>query len=183
MKRQLLLLLCLFIGISTSTVFAQSEDEGIKTCLNNYLEGITKGDTARLNKAFHPNALLKTVNATSGKIQDFAVKNFIARTPAGGLQATPSILNYSYAGVSASSAIELSSPDFKYIDLLSMLKINGEWKIVARVFSRVEPGVELISPMGGSAKPTSGKSSSGGGSASKPAPAKVKKPKSDDDWR
>jgi hypothetical protein len=179
MKTYAILLLFLSLGFSSTKVLAQSEDDAIKTCINNYLEGITKGDTARLNKAFHPNALLKTVNATSGKIQDFAVKNFIARTPAGGLQATPSILNYSYAGVSASSAVELSSPDFKYIDLLSLLKINGEWKIVARVFSRVEPGVELISPMGGSKTTTK----SSGGSTSKPAAPKPKKPKSDDDWK
>ncbi len=181
MKTSKLYIITLLLGFIAQPLFAQSEDEAIKTCINNYLEGITKGDTARLNRAFHPNALLKTVNSNSGKIQDFAVKNFIAKTPAGGLPATPTILNYAYAGVSASAAVELSAPEFKYIDLLSMLKLNGEWKIVARVFSRVEPDVQLVAPMGGGGSKTGAKASTGG-SASKPAP-KPKKPKSDDDWK
>lgn len=172
----LLYLWVLSVGIAQAQ--AQAEDDAIKICINNYLEGITKGDTARLNRAFHPTAVLKTINSNSGKIQEFPVRNFIAKAPVGGLPATPRILNYSYAGISASAAVELAAAEYKYIDLLSMLKINGEWRIVARVFSRVEPDVQLTSPMMASTATTS---KSGGAKTITPKPKP--KPKTDDDWR
>lgn len=175
MKKNLIAALFIFIA-SASSVLAQSEDAAIKSTLTNYLEGVTQGDTAKLNKAFHVTALLKTFNATTGKIQDFPVKTFIAKTPAGGVQATGKIVSFSYAGISAAATVELAFEDFKYIDQISLLKINDTWKIVARVFSRVGLDVE-----------TKG---SGGSTATKtmaaPTPKKVNsanaKPKKDDGW-
>jgi Putative lumazine-binding len=179
MKRILSFFLLLFVSVGIAQ--AQSEDEGIKTCLNNYLEGITKGDTARLNRAFHPSALLKTVSSQSGKVQDFQVKSFVAKTPAGGLQASTRILSYNYAGIAASAAVELSMTDFKYIDLLSLLKVNGEWKIVCRVFSRTDSTTELVSPYGSVAKSGGSKPASSSAPASTPKPKA--KPKAADDWK
>jgi Putative lumazine-binding len=159
--------------------FAQSEDNAIKLTLNNYLEGVTQGDTSKLNKAFHATAVLKTFNTTTGKIQDFPVKTFIAKTPAGGVQANPKIISYSYAGISAAATVELAFEDFKYIDQLSLLKINEVWKIVARVYSRVDLGTETKGSVAAS-------SSTSSKSVAKPAPKKPStaniKPKKDDGW-
>lgn len=136
---------------------AQTDEESIKNVVYNYLDGITKGDTALLNKAFHPTAILRTVNNSSGKIQDFPVKTFISKTPAGGVKATTKLLSFSYAGISAQASVELGFEDFKYIDLLSLLKVNDEWKIVCRVFSRVDLGVNIknIASNPGATKATS----------------------------
>ncbi len=171
MKTKLLILVTLFLGFSF-TIMAQSEDEAIKTCLNNYLEGLTKGDTARLNKAFHPTAVLKTVTP-EGAIRESTGKRFVASAPAGGMKATPKILSYSYAGVSATAALELVFTDFKYIDLVSLLKFGNEWKIVCRVYSKAELTDNLVSPMGGGSSNVAGKSST--------APAK-KAAKKNDGW-
>jgi uncharacterized protein Veg len=166
----LILLFCLpFI------VKAQSDDESIKNAVYNYLDGITKGDTALLNKAFHPAAILRTVNPSSGKIQDFPVKTFIAKTPTGGAKASTKLISYSYAGISAQATAELSFDEFKYIDLISLLKVNDEWKIVCRVFSRVDLTTQLkgTSPQANSKSPNSATSK-------KSAPAS--KSKKDDGW-
>jgi len=173
---QYILGMILMLGISISSV-AQSEDNAIKTTLNNYLEGITTGDTAKLNKAFHSTAVLKTFNTNTGKIQDFPVKTFIAKTPSGGVEATGKINSYSYAGISASASIELAFSDFKYIDQLSLLKINDQWKIVARVFSRVDLATETK----GSAIASPAIKSTPKPAAKKPSTANVK-PKKDDGW-
>lgn len=152
-----------------STLAWAQDDDAIKSTVNSYLDGITKGDTALLGKAFHPTAILRTFNASTGKIQDFPVRNFIRNTPAGGAKATTKLLAYSYAGISATATVELEFQDFKYIDLLSLLKVNDEWKIVCRVFSRVDNAVQLKSSAGVTATPAStGK--------------KVVKPKKDDGW-
>jgi hypothetical protein len=166
----LILLFCLPFMVN-----AQSDDESIKNAVYNYLDGITKGDTALLNQAFHPAAILRTVNPSSGKIQDFPVKTFIAKTPVGGAKATTKLISYSYAGISAQATAELSFDEFKYIDLISLLKVNDEWKIVCRVFSRVDLTTQLkgTSPQANTKSPNSA-------TGKKSAPAS--KSKKDDGW-
>jgi Putative lumazine-binding len=176
-----LLTLAVLLGLSASG-FAQSEDEAIKETLNNYLEGGAVGDTARLNRAFFGFANLRNLSK-EGKVSEMPVKKFIAAVPAGGAKWTSKIVNYSYAGTAATAVTEEELPTFKFVDFLNLLKINGEWKIVSRVYSRVEKGVSVASssPSGGgfttaSAAATPAKTTT---TAKKPAP----KPKpADDGW-
>lgn len=173
MKKAFTLSICLVL--TSILAFGQNADDAIKATVTNYFDGLTTGDTAKLGKAFHQSAILRTVNGSTGKIQDFPIKTFISKTPAGGVKASAKLINYSYAGISGLAAVELQFADFKYIDLLSLLQINGEWKIVTRVFSRVELDVNLK----GSTSTTNSKSAT-------TAPAKKStansKPKKDDGW-
>ena len=172
MKNLFIAILCL---VATSA-FAQSEDEAIKSTINAYTEGFTKGDSASINRAFLSNALLRNLDATSGKIIDKPLRKFIAGMPAGGAKAPGSLISYSYAGTSAIATVEFKFPDFKYIDLLSLIKVNGNWKIVCRVFSRVGLDENL------SSSSVAGKAS-GGKAAPAPAVKKaVAKQKADDGW-
>jgi len=177
-------LLFLFFILGQLSVKAQSDDEAVKLCIDNYLEGISKGDVAKLNQAFHPMAMLRTVNATS-VIQDIPVAKFISLMPVGGIVTkggSTKMVSYSYVGVSALATVELLFGDFKYIDLLSMLKFGNEWKIVSRVFSRVDLNAQV--------KGMNNVASASVANASTNAPAKAPKkssganvkPKSDDGW-
>ena len=176
-------LLLFFVSVSIVSVKAQSEDEAVKMCVNNYLDGVSKGDAAKLNMAFHPSAMLRTVNA-QGSMQDMAVAKFIAGTPAGGISAkggSTKLVSYSYVGVSALATVELAFGDFKYVDLLSMLKFGNDWKIVSRVFSRADLDAQ-VKGMGMSSSSTVATTTS---SPTKAAPKKSTanvKPKSDDGW-
>ncbi len=169
-----------FVSVSIVSVKAQSEDEAVKMCVNNYLDGVSKGETAKLNQAFHPTAILRTVSAAGG-IQDIPVAKFVASMPVGGISTkggSTKMVSYSYVGVSALATVELIFGDFKYIDLLSMLKFGNEWKIVSRVFSRAEldaqvKGMGASSSMNTAAAPTK--------ATKKTSTANVK-PKSDDGW-
>ncbi len=181
---KLLLTLVILLGF-TANSFAQSEDEAIKETLNNYLEGGAVGDTARLNRAFFGFANLRNLSK-EGKVSEMPVKKFIAAVPAGGAKWTSKIVNYSYAGTAATAVTEEELPTFKFVDFLNLLKINGEWKIVSRVYSRVEKNILVASssPSGGgftsstsSAAPIKGAAPAA--TAKKPAP----KPKpADDGW-
>ena len=156
------------------------DDESIKSTIQSYIQGFTKGDSASLNKAFHPNALLRNLNATSGRIQDTPLKTFISKMPSGGVNASGKLLTYEYAGTSGVATVELQFADFKYIDLLSLLKINDQWKIVCRIYSRVDLNTNL---QGSSVAATAAAPS-----ATAPGKAPVKKnsanakPKKDDGW-
>ena len=178
--KSLLLGLLMLVGFQIK-VQAQSEDEGIKACLNNYLDGVMQGDTARLNRAFHPTALLRSVNTNTGALQDLSVRKFVATTPAGGIQTrggSTKLVSYSYIGVSALATVELRFGDFKYVDLLSMLKFGDNWKIVSRVFSRAD--------LDATVKGTGAAPSASAPAASKPPVVKKSsanvKPKADDGW-
>lgn len=181
MKTSKITLVLLSILVSIVSVKAQSEDEAVKMCVNNYLDGVSKGETAKLNQAFHPTAILRTVSA-AGTIQDIPVVKFVASMPVGGISikgGSTKMISYSYVGVSALATVELLFGDFKYVDLLSMLKFGNEWKIVSRVFSRAELDAR-VKGMGVSAASMT----------TAAAPVKVikktstanVKPKSDDGW-
>lgn len=177
MKKNLLFLT--LIALVSFRGYAQSDDESIKSTLQSYIQGFTKGDSASLNKAFHPNALLRNLNASSGRIQDTPLKTFISKMPSGGVNATGKMLTYEYAGTSGVATVELQFADFKYIDLLSLLKINDQWKIVCRIYSRVD----LDTNLKGSSLATT---AAPGASMPAKTPAKKNsanvKPKKDDGW-
>ncbi len=174
--KNVLFALCCLIGFSA---FAQSEDEGIKSSISAYTEGFTKGDTASLGRAFASNALLRNLNASTGKLVDTPLRKFIAGMPTGGAKATGNLVNYSYAGTSAVATVEFKFDDFKYIDLLSLVKINDDWKIVCRVYSRVALDVNVASGVG--SKTVSGKTTTPAKAAA-PVKKAVAKPKADDGW-
>lgn len=162
---------------------AQFEDDAIKATLNNYLEGGAVGDTARLNKAFHPFANLRNLSK-EGKLSDQPVKKFIASVPAGGAKWVSKIVSYSYAGTAATAVTEEELPTFKFVDFLNLVKINGEWKIVSRVYARVDKTESVTSFPAGGTTTFSSSSPSTKSSATAPAKKPAPKPKpADDGWK
>ncbi|WP_337040284.1 nuclear transport factor 2 family protein [Emticicia sp. 17c] len=171
---QLLLAFILLIGFSVKAT-AQSDDDAIKATLMNYLDGGAVGDSAKLNRAFHPAANLRSLS--NGRISEIQVKKFIASVPAGGAKWKGNIVSYSYAGTAGTAVTEEEFDSFKYVDFLNLLKINGEWKIVSRVFSKVDK-TTLVAANGVSAPAspaTTSKATPGKKPAAKPKP-------SDDGW-
>lgn len=171
---QLLLAFILLLGFSVK-VSAQSDDDAIKQALMNYLDGGAVGDSAKLNRAFHPAANLRSLS--NGRITEIPVKRFIASVPAGGAKWKSNIVSYSYAGTAGTAVTEEEFDTFKYVDFLNLLKINGEWKIVSRVFSKVDKGT-LVAANGVSSTPVS---TAKAGTPTSKKPAAKPKP-SDDGW-
>jgi hypothetical protein len=172
-----------FISVSIVSVKAQSEDEAVKMCVNNYLDGAFKGDAAKMGLAFHPTAVLKSINKTTGAIQDMPVSKFVGGMPAGGMQGrgatSTKIVSYSYIGSAALATVEIQFADYKFIDLLSMLKVGNDWKIVSRVYSQADSDAQ-IKGMGMSSASVA-TTSAPTKAAPKKSTANVK-PKSDDGW-
>jgi protease I len=160
----------------TVKVSAQSDDDAIKATLYNYLDGGAVGDSAKLNRAFHYAANLRSLS--NGRIAEIPVKKFIASVPAGGAKWKSNIVSYSYAGTAGTAVTEEEFDTFKYVDFLNLLKINGEWKIVSRVFSKVDKGT-LVAANGTTAAPAASTLKAGNTPAGKKPAAK--KP-SDDGW-
>lgn len=131
------LLSVLFFCSLMNVSIAQSnpEETAVKACLENYMSGV--GD--RVEKAFHPTAFMKYVDISTGEFKDVPIADYIARVKAGSGpgKRTIGIESLNIEGTAANAKIKIETETVILYDYMNMLKINGEWKIVSKIFSRV----------------------------------------------
>ena len=135
-KIRFLLTVLLFCFLQNFTIAQTNPEEAaVKTCLENYMSGI--GD--RVEKAFHPSASMKYIDVNSGEFKDVPIADFIARVKAGSGpgKRTIGIQSLNIEGTAATAKIKIETETATLYDYMNMLKINGEWKIVSKIFSRV----------------------------------------------
>lgn len=128
-----LFLLIVFAGVST----AQHLDaEAVKVPLENYLKGHATGEAEYMKKAFHTEGNL--IFMREGKYTTRSFAEYIAGM--GGKPAADEakrkrwIESVHVVGNAAMAVIILDYPTVKFTDYMSLLKINGEWKIVNKSF-------------------------------------------------
>lgn len=143
------ILLCalLMLGLCgpSSTLLAQngrsSDDVAVMECLLDYMDGGTFGDTTRLFRAFHPSASMKFVDNKTGEFKDVPIAEFLNRSRgnAGKTQERQCrITYYKVTGTAAQGAVVCEYATFRFLDYFNLVKINGQWKIVSKVFYREE---------------------------------------------
>jgi hypothetical protein len=138
-----LLILFTFLFIS-NFAYAQSDEDLITNTLNDYLEGGTVGDVARFKKAFLTDAIQKSIGKNG--VTGMSVESLASKIkPNEKMERTTKIVSWSYAGTAATAITETEYPTSKIIDLLNLLKVNGEWKIASRVYSRIEKNENVVS--------------------------------------
>jgi hypothetical protein len=126
-----------------TTLSAQSQDEkaALEKTLLNYLEGGTDGDTTRLIAAFHPSASMKFVDNKTGEFRDVPIATYLdnARKSAGKKSDRKTkIISYDIDGTAAQAKVEIDFGTGMFHDYFNLLKINGEWKIVSKIFYRID---------------------------------------------
>lgn len=139
MKKIIFLFVLIGIGslFSVNEVAAQDkETESAKIPLNNYLQGQTTGNPEFIRQAFHKDARIMAFR--DGKLTNLSVEDFAARFN-GKLandeaQRKRSIESIEMSGNAAIAKIVLDYPTIKFVDYMSLLKIDGEWKIVNKSF-------------------------------------------------
>ncbi len=102
-----------------------------------YLEGGRQGDIERLHLAFHPGARLQFVK--NGEYGEWPVAEYISwQRPGRESGAKVRVLSLDFAGSCAMVKAEVDYGDKRFIDFLSLLKIEGRWRIVNKIFHREE---------------------------------------------
>lgn len=120
------------------SINAQTTDlQLIEKTIDYYFDGLANHKVASLEEAFHPTATMKwvegeynevnAVEALSGYVQSNAIE-----------KVNTSILAINIAGNAANAQLELEYETFSYIDFMHLLKIEGEWKIVSKTYSKRE---------------------------------------------
>lgn len=130
-------LLCLF----ASFAFAQNAEEAAaRKPLENYLKGHATGDSAYFKAAFHPEAKLFWIR--EGKLTQRTSAQYISgatgKPAEDEAQRKRHIASLDLTGNSAVAKIVLDYPNALITDYMSLLKVDGEWKIMNKIFY-VEP--------------------------------------------
>ena len=126
--------LCTFVVASQAQV---PDKEAVKVPLENYIKGHATGDAEYMKKAFHTEGNLIFVRDGKYTTRSFAeyIGGFTApKTAADEDRRRRSIESVDIYGNAASAKIILDYPNVKFVDYMSLLKINGEWKIVNKIF-------------------------------------------------
>jgi hypothetical protein len=135
MKTLLIAFLSFFI-IENGSAQSKTDSLKIKTCSLDYIEGWYNGDTARMDKALHPD-LVKMQLATLKQTNDIVINsvsksNMIAYTKAGFGKATPKekLKNEVIILDIHEDLASVKLISYDYVDYLQLIKCNGEWKIL-----------------------------------------------------
>ena len=122
-----------------SPAFAQTsapDTAGARVPVEHYLAGHATGDGAHHRQAFAPQASLYWIVADT--LSTRTSEAYIA-----GSRGTPApdeaqrkrwIESIDVAGNAGVAKVILDYPTARFVDYLSLLKINGEWKIINKIF-------------------------------------------------
>lgn len=127
-----------FIGISFGykVIADEKENELVRVPLEKYLKGHATGDPEMIRQAFHKDARINAYR--DGNLLNLSAEEFAGRFNG---KAAPdeskrkrSIDLVEINGNAAIARITLDYPTVKFTDYMSLLKINGEWKIINKTF-------------------------------------------------
>jgi hypothetical protein len=116
-----------------------NDEAAVRVPLENYFRGHATGDPGYFRKAFLPDAKLFWMK--DGQLTQITSEEFIQRAGSGHAQPDEAqrkrtIESVEISGNAATARLLLDYPDDRITDFMSLLKVNGEWKIVNKIFYR-----------------------------------------------
>ena len=137
MKKALLLFILALCSLAASA--QETEKAAVRVPLENYIKAHATGDPEYARKAFHTEGNMIWIR--DGKYSMESFDSFIKRAFTGKPAADEEqrkngrkIEAIDVNGNAAVAKIILDYPTVKFVDYMTLLKINGEWKIVNKSF-------------------------------------------------
>lgn len=117
--------------------FAQDQDiAGARVAVEHYLAGHATGSPAEFTAAFHPKAMLYWNR--DGQFAERTSAEYIAgatgKPAADEAQRKRRIESLDVTGDAGMAKVVLEYPAVTFTDYLSLLRIDGEWKIINKIF-------------------------------------------------
>ena len=130
------LTLLLFLAGMYAGSAQESDYQLVAQTVNYYLEGGTNNDFNTLKKAFHETATMKYI--TKEGYKEVNALEFFSGMDASKPKSNRKtrIADITISGHAANARLEIEYADFSFIDFMNLLKIDGEWKIVNKIFYR-----------------------------------------------
>lgn len=111
----------------------------VTAALETYFDGLYHSDTRRLARVFHPQAIYAC--ATEGQLLHLTMDQYfpiVDQRPAPAARNEPRadrILSIEFAGpVTALARVNCAIGPKAFTDLLTFVKLDGSWQIIAKVF-------------------------------------------------
>ena len=142
MQPSLLLAATLAAGAAATAVRAPGEDERLirRHIETTYFAGAANADSVAAGRAFHP--VLTMYSVRDGKLASLGAADWVSRVS----QRAPDrripdghpreIVNVDVSGTAAVARLRLDYPTGEITDYVSLLKIDGRWIIVGKIFDR-----------------------------------------------
>lgn len=116
---------------------ASAEEAAVRAAIEHYFRGHATGQGEHFRKVFHPESKLFAVR--EGKFWQLTSEEYIARAGAGKAAADEaqrkrSVESVDITGNAAVAKVVLDYPAVKFTDYMSLLKVDGEWRIVNKTF-------------------------------------------------
>ncbi|HEY7502763.1 MAG TPA: nuclear transport factor 2 family protein [Gemmatimonadales bacterium] len=117
-----------------------ADEAAVRQTVQYYFDGGKKRDSLILRKAFHPEA--RMLFARDGKLVVVPISEYISRV--GSEQLRPGevdsterkVVSVDVVGDAAVAKLQLKRPNALLIDYMSLLKVDGRWLIVNKIFTR-----------------------------------------------
>lgn len=111
----------------------------IVATLGLYFDGLHHSDVSKLGQVFHPQAIYAC--ATEGSLTHLTMDDYlpmVAQRPSPASRGEPRrdrILSIEFAGpVTALARVECAIGQKRFTDLLSFVRLDGNWRLIAKVF-------------------------------------------------
>jgi hypothetical protein len=117
-----------------------ADEAAIRQTVQYYFDGGKNRDSVALRKAFHPDA--RMLFAKDGKLVVVPIGEYIARVAENRLKpgevdsTKRRVAEVDVAGDAALAKVELERPDALVTDYMSLLKVDGRWMIVNKIYAR-----------------------------------------------
>jgi protease I len=135
------ILLACGAGLTAAAARADPDERAIRRHIERYyFEGVRRSDTAAAHRAFHPVVTMYSVR--DGAFAQRSIPDWLAGiaerapTPPAPDTVPRRILEVDVTGSAAMAKLEIGYPDALITDYMSLLKVNGEWTIVGKIFHR-----------------------------------------------
>ena len=111
----------------------------VTALVSDYFDGLYRSDSTILRKVFHPSALYAC--ASDGTLLTLRMDDYfpiIDKRPSPASRNDPRtdrIISIEFAGpVTALARVECSILPKRFIDLLTLIRVDGRWQIISKVF-------------------------------------------------
>ena len=133
----LLVLVAVASGVVISAARAQNAEEAaVRQAIEHYFRGHATGQGEHFRKVFHPESKLFWIR--EGKFAQRTSEEYIAgasgKPAPDEAQRKRRVESVDITGNAAMVKVVLDYPRVRFTDYMSMLKVDGEWKIVNKTF-------------------------------------------------
>ena len=125
----------------TAATHTNRDDQAIRRHIERfYFEGVRNSDTAAAHRAFHPVAVMYSIR--DGKLAERSIPDWLtaiaerAPKPPKPDAVQRRVVSVDVTGNAAVAKTELVQSEAVVTDYLSLLKVDGEWIIVGKIFDR-----------------------------------------------